>query len=287
MSVTNDIIIFALILIIILGFLLYSLYISCNDQYLFQYGILNYIKNILNITINDNIAINDNGINDNIVINDINKNIEIITKDKIDIETDKVDIIKNLQNIDKKKEVFNIDQNIFTYDEASNICKSYNSELATYNQLKESHKQGADWCNYGWSSNQMALYPTQKTTWEKLQKNENTKDNCGNPGINGGYFQDKNLKLGVNCYGYKPEPNPEQIVYIDDEKIQKQIDIIDLDKIDIRPFNNNKWSEYSYKKSSYIINPSEYNLTDNNLEEETILITEQDEFNKDPNIYIS
>ena len=28
---------------------------------------------------------------------------------------------------------------------------------------------------------------------------------CGNPGINGGYFANPDLKFGVNCYGIKPK----------------------------------------------------------------------------------
>jgi hypothetical protein len=38
--------------------------------------------------------------------------------------------------------------------------------------------------------------------------NKNKKIYCGFPGINGGYFQNKNLLLGVNCYGKKPPPTP-------------------------------------------------------------------------------
>lgn len=48
-------------------------------------------------------------------------------------------------------------------------------------------------------------------------------------------------------------------------------------KITIRPFNTNKWSNYSFKKSSYIINP-EYIDDDINYHE-----VEIDESSKDPN----
>ena len=30
---------------------------------------------------------------------------------------------------------------------------------------------------------------------------------CGMPGINGGYFDNPELKFGVNCYGVKPSEN--------------------------------------------------------------------------------
>ena len=35
---------------------------------------------------------------------------------------------------------------------------------------------------------------------------------CGKVGVNGGHF-DKKLKFGVNCYGYKPNPNKSRINY--------------------------------------------------------------------------
>ena len=49
----------------------------------------------------------------------------------------------------------------------------------------------------------MAYYPTQKTTWDKLQKKKGHENDCGRPGINGGFIQNKNVKFGVNCYGSK------------------------------------------------------------------------------------
>ena len=30
-------------------------------------------------------------------------------------------------------------------------------------------------------------------------------NNCGRPGVNGGYFDNPNIKFGVNCYGQKPD----------------------------------------------------------------------------------
>ena len=76
--------------------------------------------------------------------------------------------------------------------------------------MEEAHKSGAEWCSYGWSDNQMILYPTQKSTWDELQKSSDPakKNSCGRPGINGGYFEDTSKKLGVNCYGPKPDMNP-------------------------------------------------------------------------------
>lgn len=102
-------------------------------------------------------------------------------------------------------EVFNIPQNIYTYDNAEALCKAYGAELATYDQIESAYKSGAEWCNYGWSADQMAFYPTQKTTWQKLQKIKGHKHDCGRPGINGGYIKNPNVRFGVNCYGNKPK----------------------------------------------------------------------------------
>ena len=33
-----------------------------------------------------------------------------------------------------------------------------------------------------------------------------TKNNCGRPGVNGGYIDNPYIKFGVNCYGKKPTP---------------------------------------------------------------------------------
>ena len=122
---------------------------------------------------------------------------------------------------DPDAEVFNISNNRYTYQDAQAICKSYDAELATYDQLETAYNNGAEWCNYGWSDGQMALFPTQKNTWQKLQdldkknagsKRRSVKNNCGRPGINGGYFENPYLKFGVNCFGKKPKATDADIV---------------------------------------------------------------------------
>ena len=122
---------------------------------------------------------------------------------------------------DPKSEVFNISNNKYTYEDAQAICKAYDSTLATYDQIENEYNNGAEWCNYGWSAGQMILFPTQKKTWEKLQKvDENRgcatlagqqtpttpshKNDCGRPGINGGYIANPYVRFGVNCFGKKP-----------------------------------------------------------------------------------
>ena len=149
------------------------------------------------------------------------------------------------------KEVYHIGDNAFNYDQANALCKSMDSELASYDQLIDAYKTGAEWCSYGWSKDKMALYPTQKKTWDKLQKApQNKRDDCGSPGINGGVFKNTNLKFGANCYGKKPsKPNeyPEVVDYISTKSKQQQ----ELEKYfkdtrsnySVLPFNRIKWSK--------------------------------------------
>lgn len=103
------------------------------------------------------------------------------------------------------KEVFSVSKNNFSYYDAAPLCKALGAELATYDQVKEAWQKGADWCNYGWVKGQMAVYPTQKGTYEELQQGPaDQKGACGKPGLNGGYFDNPELKFGVTCIGKKP-----------------------------------------------------------------------------------
>ena len=69
-----------------------------------------------------------------------------------------------------KEEVF---INKYNYKEAKAVCKAYNAELADYNQVEAAYRDGAEWCSYGWSKDQLALFPTQKETYEKLKEKAN------------------------------------------------------------------------------------------------------------------
>ena len=40
-----------------------------------------------------------------------------------------------------KKEVFHIPENIYTYDDAKLLCKAYNADIASYEQIKEAHEK--------------------------------------------------------------------------------------------------------------------------------------------------
>jgi hypothetical protein len=107
-----------------------------------------------------------------------------------------------------KKEVFNVAQDKYTYTDAEPLCKAFGAELATYDQVKDAWQKGADWCNYGWIKGQAAVFPTQESTYNNLQAGpEDQRMACGVPGVNGGYFDNPELKFGVNCYGAKPSEN--------------------------------------------------------------------------------
>jgi len=150
------------------------------------------------------------------------------------------------------QEVFSIAANRFTYGDAEPLCKALGAELATYDQVKEAWGKGADWCNYGWVKGQMAVYPTQKETWDKVQAGpEEQRASCGNPGMNGGFFDNPDMRFGVTCYGQKPaqSKHDEQIaskgaprspgVMEFDKKVSKFRS--EADHIGLLPFNGGKW----------------------------------------------
>lgn len=150
-------------------------------------------------------------------------------------------------------QVFNVSKNTFTFYDAEPLCKALGAELATYEQVKDAYEKGADWCNYGWTKGQMAVYPTQKETWEKLQQGpEEQRRACGNPGMNGGFFDNPELRYGVNCYGSKPSQSSHDATKVAlgtpsspgalefDKKVSKFRS--QSDNIGILPFNTGKWS---------------------------------------------
>jgi hypothetical protein len=158
----------------------------------------------------------------------------------------------------KKEEVFNISNNLYTYDDAQNVCKSFNSRLATVDELNEAYEDGAEWCVNSWSADMQVLFPTQQATYDKLQKIKGAENNCGRTGVNGGRIKNKHLRFGVNCYGIKPDPSQDELNRMKqmNEHIfpkSKEDMIMDAkvnfwkknkDKyIVINPFNGKKWNE--------------------------------------------
>jgi heme/copper-type cytochrome/quinol oxidase subunit 2 len=156
----------------------------------------------------------------------------------------------------QEPEVFNIPGNNYNYHDAQALCKAYDAKLATYSQIEKAYKNGADWCNYGWSDNQMILYPTQKEKWQRLQKIEGHENDCGRPGINGGYMANPALNFGVNCYGIKPKISPKEEELMATQplypKTKRDIAMENrvsywknkLDEVLVAPFNHTSWSKY-------------------------------------------
>jgi len=154
-----------------------------------------------------------------------------------------------------RKQVFNVPGNYYTYDNAKAICKAYGADLATYQQIEDAYKNGAEWCNYGWSEGQNAFFPTQQKTFDNLQTIKGHEHDCGRPGINGGYIANPKIKFGVNCYGNKPRINEEEEDLMkvttpypqtaEDIAFQKRVDFWknNVDDILVSPFNYNTWSE--------------------------------------------
>lgn len=149
-------------------------------------------------------------------------------------------------------QVFNIPGNNYNYENAQDLCKAYGAELADYSQMESAYNHGANWCNYGWSKDQLALFPTQKKTYEELQKIKGHENDCGRPGINGGYMANPFNRYGVNCYGKKPTINEEEKILMsikpettEDVETNKNVEYwkTKIPNILVSPFNSDTWSK--------------------------------------------
>jgi hypothetical protein len=219
------------ILIIIVITILFLLIVINAFQYFFSINVTAYVKDIFTEK----------------------PKIDIVVNQDID-HTEPVPAL--LPEIKFKKQVFNIPGNYYTYDDAKAVCKAYGAKLASYDQLEKSYNNGAEWCNYGWSADQLALFPTQKKTYDNLQKIKGHENDCGRTGINGGFIANPNIKFGVNCYGYKPEmrDEEEELMKIATPYPETQQDIDFQNKVNywknkvdhilVSPFNYSNWGSY-------------------------------------------
>jgi len=177
-----------------------------------------------------------------------------IVVDPDDIVGDKTDQVSTVPELKLHKQVFHIPNNVYTYENSKAICRAYGGRLATYNEISDAYDKGADWCGYGWSDGQMALYPTQFNKWKHLQTIDGHEHDCGRPGINGGFIDNPNVQFGINCYGYKPKITQEEAKIMSESTLyprtQKEINFdkkVDywrskIPDILVSPFNNNNWS---------------------------------------------
>ena len=173
-------------------------------------------------------------------------------------------------NIDK--EAYHVPGKNFTYNDAKAVCKAFNADLATFNDLKNAQQKGASWCSYGWSQDKLALYPTSEENWKKLQKNSDQKYKCGLPGINGSYLDNPYVKLGANCYGVKPYKSKLEADLLKDDynipKSHKEVLFNErvkywknrLGNVLVYPFNNKNW--YMVAKSNEFAEINEINVND-------------------------
>jgi hypothetical protein len=100
----------------------------------------------------------------------------------------------------------------------------------------------------------MALFPTQQKTFDHLQTIPGHEQDCGRPGINGGYMINPQLKFGVNCYGHKPRITGEEEELMEnttpypltaeDIAFQARVDYWKnkVNEILVSPFNSGSWS---------------------------------------------
>lgn len=155
-----------------------------------------------------------------------------------------------------RPQVFNIPGNRHNYQDAKALCQAYGARLATYQEVENAYRAGGEWCNYGWSEGQMALFPTQQATYDKLQTIPGHENDCGRPGVNGGYMANPRLQFGVNCFGYKPAITPEEAdimatrpLYpktMQDIALEKRVEFWKkrLGEVLVSPFNPQSWSRY-------------------------------------------
>ena len=100
-------------------------------------------------------------------------------------------------------------------------------------------------------------------------------------GLNGGNFANSdNLKLGINCFGIKPEEkmyssldtifNMDMFNEYERESLEKYKKNLNKGAIKLEPYNPHQWSKYSFKKDTITINNT------------TVITTSKTDKSKDP-----
>ena len=136
------------------------------------------------------------------------------------------------------KQVFHVPGQ-YDYQDAKALCKAYGAKLATIAQITQAQHDGAEWCDYGWSANKLALFPTHTETWRKFHKN----GTCGRPGVNGGFGMDLLQKLGANCFGAKPDKTADfSPPSIPESEIDARVNYWKDKLPPVSPFNYEQWS---------------------------------------------
>ena len=218
--------------------LIVIVYVNIKHYDTENYNFRANLKNLFNLKLNE------------LSVETESKNNKETTKPEVRIEKEIVEVCS--KGNDTGKEVFHFPDNIHTYEEAKELCETHDARLATFDQIERAFNKGANWCSYGWSDEQMALFPTQKNVYNDLKKTPGHEHDCGIPGINGGYFENAQLKFGVNCYGKKPSANDKDKKYMhslnhtppaaETIKDLKPDDPPPPERKLIAPFNIDKWT---------------------------------------------
>jgi len=135
-------------------------------------------------------------------------------------------------------EVFSVNHYNKMFADAPTVCNSLGARVATYAELDEAQKNGANWCSTGWVSDKEdknAFYPI---TYETIQ-------GCGHGRSGVIEFLSQNNKAGVNCFGNKPE----------EAAANKMVGPNSFAPQTILHFNKNQWSRYSPGTSPPVVSP--------------------------------
>lgn len=136
-----------------------------------------------------------------------------------------------VNKIKNRPEVYHISENKYEWKNAEDVCKKYNARLATEQEVADAWKNGAEWCNYGWTEGGKAYFAVQKNT-----------PNCDKEaGLHGGEFY-KEIELGVNCFGVKPKIQPD--IYDMPPKITQPVKPKQPFEREIDNWNRDKWSQF-------------------------------------------
>jgi len=170
----------------------------------------------------------------------------LFTQPEIDISIVKPDTPEKPEPttlLDTKNQTFHV-QGKFDYMNAKAVCKAYGGKIANIKQVTDAYDRGAEWCDYGWSDDHMALFPTQYESWKSYQE-LGRKELCGRPGVNGGYNNNLLQQLGVNCFGKKPKldgPMPTQP--IPHSVVDKRVEYWQskIPSLTVSPFNYESWN---------------------------------------------
>ena len=170
------------------------------------------------------------------------------------------------KTIERKKEVFQIMDQVYNYEEAKCKCDAYGGRLATYEDLVMAYNEGANWKTYGWIEGGRAFKVLQKCrkrrspfNWQGTDYDRTVgapidydeQDTIEEPwlggkhkhGVVGGYFPHK-MRFGVYCFGVKPSGFVVRPVgkCPDGTCSERSMQVLESDTI--APLNKDIWSAY-------------------------------------------